>query len=201
MVVAGSDESPAPLATVTPPVVVPPVVTPPVVVPPPVEVKMSLNSNVMVDGGKMPLEHYCKADGGLGLIPPLSWKDYPKNTAGFVLFATMTQEGYTQADKPETFYTMLSTNKIPVTTTSISTGEDISKTNVGTFWGYTSGMNVGWQPYCKGLGQDYMKFTVYAVDDTFPVLTQKKLLYWTEAKFKDTYKTSILSSASLNIKL
>lgn len=75
------------------------------------------------------------------LSPQLSWSDYPKDTGGFVLFATETVTNK-NGDLVDNIY--LSTSMLPVTTNFISTGEDISKTISGASWGRNMSNDIGW---------------------------------------------------------
>lgn len=170
--------------------------------PPVVEKKFSINSNVLSEGKQIPTEHYCKAYGGMELSPQLSWTDYPKDTGGFVLFATETVTNK-NGDLIENIY--LSTSMLPVTTNFISTGEDISKTISGASWGRNMSNDIGWVSPCglpEEIGKRDLKFTVYAVKAEFKDIPFKlSVLTWSPSQMENKYKDYVLSKSTLVVKM
>lgn len=170
--------------------------------PPVVEKKFSINSNVLVSNKQIPTEHYCKAYGGMELSPQVSWSDFPKETGGFVLFATETVTTKT-GDVLENIY--LSTSMLPVTTNFISTGEDISKTITGASWGKNLSNDIGWVAPCglqEEIGKRDLKFTLYAVKPEFKDVPFKlSTLIWSTKQMETKYKDYILTTATLIVKI
>lgn len=170
--------------------------------PPVVEKKFSINSNVLVSNKQIPTEHYCKAYNGMELSPQLSWSDYPKDTGGFVLFATETVTNK-NGDLVDNIY--LSTSMLPVTTNFISTGEDISKTISGASWGRNMSNDIGWVSPCglpEEIGKRDLKFIVYAVKAEFKDIPFKlSVLTWSPTQMENKYKDYVLSKTTLVVKM
>lgn len=176
------------------------------------EKKFTLSSNVMSDGSKLPLEHYCKLLGGQELVPNLSWSNFPKDTAGFVVFAVVNNRNL--VDDPKNIgynqTVALSTSILPVSTNFISTGEDITKTIPGAVWGTTVANEEGWLEPCQkeNYPGDTITFKVFAVNAEFKAAsidTMNKNPYsyslWNPTRIVNKYNKYILAESSFTVKV
>lgn len=155
----------------------------------PVEPKMTVNSTIFSDGTELPLENKCKWLGGQNLSPMLYWKDAPKGTNSYMVFAELS------GPSTATIWTVYN---IPVTTTVIETGQDLSKVPGVVVGRNREGNQEYIGPCLTGYNQTYT-FTVYALNDKAPVMTNEyvDILPVTREKLEKDYKDFIVGKASI----
>lgn len=174
---------------------------PGVATPPPIVIKpdsvvnnntMKVASSVFVDGGNIPLEHWPQNMGGQNLSLPLYWSNVPAGTKSFIVY----MDSVTGVNKNQ--FTHWTVYNIPVTTTSISTNEDLSKIP-GVLVGVHSQSKYAYEGPNSSNKESVYTLTVYAMSDKMTPMVQDWLpnVAITREQLEKEYKDSIISKASI----
>lgn len=171
------------------------VTTPPIVINPDSVVNnntMKVASSVFVNGGNIPLEHWPRNMGGQNLSLPLYWSNVPAGTKSFIVY----MDSVTGVNKNQ--FTHWTVYNIPVTTTSISTNEDLSKIP-GVLVGVHSQSKYAYEGPNSANKDSVYTLTVYAMSDKMTPMVQDWLpnVAITREQLEKEYKDSIIAKASI----
>lgn len=160
----------------------------------PTPVSMSVSSPVFSEGGTIPLEDRCVAEGGQNLSVPLYWKDYPADTGSFLIYGEFISTANSRTDK----FTTWTVYNVPVTTNVLGAGEDVTKIS-GVVLGRNREGNLAYIGPCRTGFNDTYKFTVYALSKSAPVKDKNyvDLLPVSREDLEKEYKAYILTSATI----
>lgn len=174
-----------------------PVATPeptPTPKPTPVPAKLSVASNVFTSGNALPLENQCKRNGGSDLTPQLYWKDAPAGTKSYLVHVELKT---TTGAKTE-MVPLWTVYNVPVTTTVLGTGEDVTKIS-GVVVGKNNFGEAKYSAPCSVITGDTYTFKVYALNDKAVAMIPSDVpaASQSEKDIEATYKDAIVGSASI----